>query len=80
MQAAKDRAAQRIERASATQQSLYDVLTAQQKTQLTQNFARMRARMQQRSADRGNQDRGQRGQRGEQQPGGGAPQDPSSGD
>ena len=52
VQAAKDRAAQRIERASRTEQNLYNVLTADQKTRLTQMFAQMRTRMQQREAAR----------------------------
>jgi Spy/CpxP family protein refolding chaperone len=52
VQAAKDRAAQRIDRAEQTEQNLYNVLTAQQKTRLTQMFAQMRARMQQREAAR----------------------------
>ncbi|HEX4025732.1 MAG TPA: hypothetical protein VHX52_13670 [Steroidobacteraceae bacterium] len=68
VQAAKDRASQRIQQASQTEQDLYNVLTAQQKTQLTQTFAQMRTRMQQRAA-RSGQDRGARGRRGEQ-PGG----------
>jgi Spy/CpxP family protein refolding chaperone len=52
VQAAKDRAAQRIERSEQTEQNLYNVLTAQQKTRLTQMFAQMRTRMQQREAAR----------------------------
>jgi len=50
VQAAKDRSAQRIQRASQTEQDLYDVLTAQQKTRLTQMFTQMRTRMQRRAA------------------------------
>lgn len=48
VQAAKDRAAQRIQQASQTQQALYGVLTPAQKTQLTQILAQRQARMQQR--------------------------------
>lgn len=48
VQAAKDRAVDRIERATQTQQALYNVLTPAQKTQLTQILAQRRERMQQR--------------------------------
>ncbi|MGH8207010.1 MAG: Spy/CpxP family protein refolding chaperone [Steroidobacteraceae bacterium] len=78
VQAARDRAAQRIEVASATQQNLYNVLTPQQKTQLTQHFAQMRTRMQQRRAARGNQDRARQNQRGDQQSGSQRPDPPSA--
>ncbi len=49
VQAAKDRAAARIQRATQTQLALYNVLTPAQKTQLTQIFAQRRARLQQRA-------------------------------
>ncbi len=52
VQAAKDRAAQRIQRATQTQQALYNVLTPAQKRQLTQIFAQRRQRMQQRMQQR----------------------------
>lgn len=48
VQAAKDRAVDRIERATQTQQALYNVLTPAQKTQLTQMFAQRRERLQRR--------------------------------
>jgi Spy/CpxP family protein refolding chaperone len=50
VQAAKDRAADRVQRATQTQQALYDVLTPAQKTQLAQIFAQRRTRLQQRGA------------------------------
>ncbi len=78
VQAAKDRAAQRIQLASQTQQSLYDVLTAEQKAKLTQTFAQMRTRMQQRAGGRGRDDRGASRDRHTQQPDG-QPQDSQPG-
>jgi Spy/CpxP family protein refolding chaperone len=69
VQAAKDRAVDRIQRATQTQQALYNVLTSAQKAQLSQMFAQQRARMQQRAA----QLRARRAQRG-----GGGPAGPAA--
>lgn len=56
VQAAKDRAAARIQQATDTQQALYNVLTPAQKTQLSQIFAQRQERRQQRRQQRGQQD------------------------
>ena len=53
VQAAQDRAVARIQRANQVQQNLYDVLTPQQKTRLTQMLAQVRQRVQQRLRERG---------------------------
>jgi Spy/CpxP family protein refolding chaperone len=45
LQAAKKRAADRIQEFSELQQKLYNVLTPQQKTQLTKNVAERKAKM-----------------------------------
>lgn len=49
LQAAKEHAAERLQRAAELQQRLYEVLTPEQKTQLNQLFARAQTRLQQRS-------------------------------